>query len=313
MNETYIGIEIGGTKLQIVVGDESCKIKERFRFNIDKEKGATGIQEHINNTLHQILLKYQPVAIGVGFGGPVNIYTGQISQSFHIDGWSDFNLAKWINQITMLPVYVENDGSTAALGEAMQGAGVNHEHVFYVTMGSGVGGGSVRNKEIFHGAVPGEAEIGHILLDRTGSTLQTKCSGWAVDEKVRELIKNNPGGILSQLANGVTAGEAKFLLPALQAGDLLAQDILNETAQDFAFGLSHVVHLFHPEIIILGGGLSHIGAPLREAVEQNLKPYVMNAFLPGPDVILTKLGEDAVPVGALELAKHHFQLQKATN
>jgi len=70
-----------------------------------------------------------------------------------------------------------------------------------------------------------------------------------------------------------------------------------------AFGLSHVVHLFHPQIIILGGGLAQIGEPLRAAVERSLRPFVMEAFAPGLCVGLSALGEDAVPVGALELAK----------
>jgi len=78
--------------------------------------------------------------------------------------------------------------------------------------------------------------------------------------------------------------------------------LLQETTEDLAFGLSHVVHLFHPEIIILGGGLSGVGEPLRGSVEQVLRGSVMEAFAPGPRVALAALGADAVPIGALELA-----------
>jgi len=78
---------------------------------------------------------------------------------------------------------------------------------------------------------------------------------------------------------------------------------LTETAEDLAFGLSHVVHLFNPEVIILGGGLSLTGEPLRAAVESALRVFTMAAFAPGPQIRLAALGEDAVPIGALELAR----------
>jgi glucokinase len=89
----------------------------------------------------------------------------------------------------------------------------------------------------------------------------------------------------------------------LRQGDRAAKRVLTETAEDLAFGLSHVVHLFHPEVIIVGGGLSLAGEPLRAAVESALRVFTMAAFAPGPQIRLAALGEDAVPVGALELAR----------
>jgi glucokinase len=88
----------------------------------------------------------------------------------------------------------------------------------------------------------------------------------------------------------------------LRQGDVMANRILTETAEDLAFGLSHVVHLFHPEIIILGGGLSKLGEPLRGAVEKALPQFIMEAFAPGPRIAVTNLDENAVPIGALILA-----------
>jgi predicted NBD/HSP70 family sugar kinase len=102
--------------------------------------------------------------------------------------------------------------------------------------------------------------------------------------------------------NGRRAHEAKFLSAALLQNDPLAAAILEETAEDLAFGLSHVVHLFHPEIIVLGGGLSLVGEPLRAAVERLAPRFIMEAFAPGPRIALARLAEDAVPVGALCLA-----------
>jgi glucokinase len=128
-----------------------------------------------------------------------------------------------------------------------------------------------------------------------------------VDKRIRQAIRNEPRSALGQLVrseSGRSAGkaEAQYLAPSLKKGDLLATRILAEIAEDLAFGLSHAVHLFHPEMVILGGGLSKIGAPLGAAVGKQLPGFLMQAFLPGPRIRLAGLSEDAVPVGALLMA-----------
>lgn len=288
---SLIGIEIGGTKLQIVAGAEDGNISERLRFAVNSSGGGKGIRKQIESALPDFAKRTNGRAIGVGFGGPVDWRTGQICCSHQIEGWSEFPLAQWLQELTGLPARVDNDANVAALGEALHGAGRGQQIVFYVTLGSGVGGGLVVDKMIYHGAIPGESEIGHVRLDRTGTTVESRCSGWAVDAKMRE----------AKLANS-NGGEARRLPELLKAGNPLAQKILAETADDLAFGLSHVVHIAHPEIIVLGGGLSLIGEPLRAAVENALRKYIMHAFAPGPGVTLAALQEDAVPVGALALA-----------
>ena len=130
-------------------------------------------------------------------------------------------------------------------------------------------------------------------------------SGWAVDRKIRAAVKEHPGSILARAAQGMERGEARALAPAIAEGCTVAQQILTSTAEDFAFGLSHVTHLMHPEVIVLGGGLVFVGEPLRAAVESALRRFVMEAFAPGPRVLLSALREDAVPVGALLLAAQH--------
>jgi len=301
--KTFLGIEIGGTKLQIVLGDDSAKIHEHFRFSVSETEGANGIRQQIESTLKELLQRRKPVAIGVGFGGPVDWKTGKICCSHQIEGWLDFPIGDWLHSLSGVPVFVDNDANVAALGEAIHGAGVGFNPVFYVTLGSGVGGGLVVSGKIYHGAKPGEAEIGHIRLDKAGTLVETRCSGWAIDKRIREAISQNQNSVLGKLAGHANGGEAKLLKAALELNDSLAQKILNETAEDLAFGLSHVVHLFHSEIIVLGGGLSLVGEPLRAAVEKHLRNFTMKAFLPGPKISLAELAENAVPTGALELAR----------
>jgi len=299
----FLGIEIGGTKLQMVVGDETAKIVERRRFIVDRARGGAGIREQMQVVLLDLIPALRPAGIGVGFGGPVDWKIGQICRSHQIEGWADFKLADWLRSLGGSPVRVDNDANTATLGEAVHGAGVGFNPVFYLTLGSGVGGGLVVDGRIYHGATPGEGEIGHVRLDRDGTIIEQCCSGWAVDGKIRQLRTTDPNSLLAKLIGDSRGGEARHLAAALQGGDVEARRILNETAEDLAFGLSHVVHLLHPEVIVLGGGLALVGEPLRAAVENALRRFTMEAFAPGPTIRLADLGEDAVPVGALELAK----------
>lgn len=306
----FIGIEIGGTKLQLVAGDAAGRITDRRRLIVDPARSGGGIRDQIAQTLPHLLASYLPAAIGVGFGGPVDHETGRIAKSHQIEGWSEFELGEWLHEQTDLPVRVDNDANVAALGEALAGAGKGLNPVFYVTLGSGVGGGLVVDGRIFHGAKPGESEVGHVHLDKSGVIVEQRCSGWAVDRRIREAIKQEPDSELARLVNNVlpaacrqSGGEARHLKPALAVGDALAQRILDETAEDLAFALSHIVQLMHPATIILGGGLSLVGEPLRAAVQTQLRRFIMEVFDAGPTVQLADLGEDAVPVGALLLAR----------
>jgi glucokinase len=164
----------------------------------------------------------------------------------------------------------------------------------------------VLNKQIYHGAFPGEVEAGHMLLNKKGQTLESLCSGWAVDEKVRSSVLAEPNSLLAKEVGNAKKGEAEFLKAAIKKDDQTAIGILNETADNLAFALSHVVHLFHPEAIIIGGGLSLIGDDLINNIASILPKYILKSFLPGPEINIASLGKLVVPIGALVLAKHSF-------
>ena len=304
--DKFLGIEIGGTKLQIVLGYADGTLLSTHRFPVKKEDGANGIC----NTIESILPEYKSenlAAVGVGFGGPVNRQTGCVETSFQVEGWSGFAFSEWIESKLGVPVFVDNDANVAALGEAVHGAGKEYNLVLYITMGSGVGGGLVMDQQIYHGAIPGEIEIGHLRLDRNGTTLESVCAGWAVDRKMRMAVETNPQGKLAQLVNGKKHSEAIFLKEALQAKDPTALQIFEDTTDDFAFGLSHAIHLLHPDVVVLGGGLSLMGEMLRERIQTKLPHYLMKAFSPGPVVKLAALKENAVPVGCLVLCSQQIQ------
>jgi glucokinase len=300
---SHIGIEIGGTKIQIVAGNADGTFLERHRLAADRARGGAGIREQIASVVPGLMARHSVASVGVGFGGPVDPKTGQICCSHQVPGWHDFPLGDWVRELTGVPVSVENDANVAALGEALRGAGRGFGCVFWINMGSGVGGGMVVDGRLYHGARPGEAEIGHLRLDRSGRIVEDACSGWAVDRRIRAAVVGQEGflagAVGSQSSEG---GESRHLRSAIDAGDPLARKILGDVADDLAFALSHAVHLFHPEIIVVGGGLSLVGEPLRAAMAEALPAYLMEVFRPGPQVALAGLGEDSVPIGALALA-----------
>jgi len=299
----FFGVETGGTKLQVVAGDAQANILDRRRFAIDPKRGAAGIREQIESGIADLLQKFEPLAGAIGFGGPVDWQTGEVRCSHQVEGWSGFPLGKWANSLIGTPVVVDNDANIAALSEALRGAGVGRNPVFYVTLGSGVGGGLVIGGKIFHGAKPGEAELGHVRLDRSGVTVEQRCSGWSVDKKIRNFCEQQPSSKFARAVGNQRGGEAKAMGDALAEGDPAAVAILAEMAEDLGFALSHVTHLIHPEVVVLGGGLSLLGEPLRRAVAASLERFTMEAFRPGPQLQIAALGEDVVPIGCLLAAR----------
>lgn len=313
LNTKFLGIEIGGTKLQLSVADSSGCIEQHLRYTINSVGGAANIQTQIAEGLKK-LRDYDDIAsIGIGFGGPVDWKTGAIRVSHQVSGWEDFNLAEWLKKLTQKPVAIENDANVAALAEAVFGCGKGYERVFYITIGSGIGGGMIVQGDIYHGRTPGEAEVGHLRMNKKGVTLEATCSGWAVNKKIRTYIQKNPESMLCKMAADSSAPEATLLQPAIEENDDAAKKILEEIADDLSFALSHVVHLFHPDIMVIGGGLSLLKEHLRKAVADRLSNYIMKAFLPIPPVHIAALGENVVPAGAAELAKKYWQSLKKTN
>jgi glucokinase len=301
---TYLGIEIGGTKLQIGVGSCDGVLREKVRLAVNREEGAAGIQSQIAHHAPLLLSRHEVRAVGIGFGGPVLWRSGHIACSHHVSGWGGFPLSDWLQEITGVPVFVENDANAAALGESLLGAGRGADPLLWMNAGSGIGGGLVVGGDLYHGAAPGEVEIGHLRLDRSGTITEEGASGWSIDAKIREAATRHPAGILAGMLRekGIERGETRILTDALEAGDPDAALLLNETADTLAYALSHAVHLLHPEVVVFGGGVSLLGEALRSRMEAALERWLMEAFRPGPRIVLASLGEDSVLLGALCLA-----------
>lgn len=304
----YLGVEIGGTKIQMVSADEDLNIVHHSHFLVGDIKDADFIQQEIEKRIGEHLSSYPTKSIGVGFGGPIHAATGQIYTSFQVNGWEGFNLKNWLTEKTGIPTFVDNDANIAALAEASVGSGKSYKSAFYITLGSGVGGGFVLENEIYHGGKAGEFEIGHLRLDKNGTTLESCCSGWALNKKLKQYLENHPNSALAKNAQEDAENASKYLMKAIQDGDTGANRIFQEMIANLAHGLSHLIHLVNPEVIIIGGGLSLIGDYLLESIHRVLPDYLMELMKQHmPDIRLAKLSEMVVPIGAVLHAKKELQ------
>ena len=306
-----LGIEIGGTKLQLVTGTSEGKILDRQQLAVDPTGGGEEVRAQIAATFERLRTRLDWCSVGVGFGGPVDWRTGQICCSHHLVGWNDFPLGDWLREKTGLPVAMDNATNVAAYAEATSGAGAGANPVFYTNSGSGVGGGCIVNGAVYHGVPPGEAELGLLRYDRDGTSVEERCSGWALDRMVGNAAQADPDTLLAAEARKTPTHQAAALGPALAGGCPAAAGIVAQAGDALAFALSHVVHLFHPQAIVLGGGVALLGEPWRAAVADALTKYVVEAYRPAPEVLLTALGELAVPRGALLLAAEACGLRQA--
>jgi glucokinase len=301
-----LGVEIGGTKTQAAVVRDDGTVVDLVSDRVAVAAGAEGVRRSVASLVADLEARCPDMATlhgaGIGFGGPVDRAGGRVATSFHVAGWDGFPLAEWLaERIGGRPVIIENDANAAAFAEATVGAGRGARSVLYSNSGSGVGGGFVSGGRLFHGEPPGELEIGHLRLAADGTRTEDVASGWALDRAVREEVAATPQGCLGRLAAGQEPSAA-LLGAALAAGDAAAAGIVGRAAGFYALALSHAVHLLHPEVIVLGGGVARLGEPWREAVSDRLPSLLMEPFRPGPAVRLAALGDAVVPVGAALLA-----------
>jgi glucokinase len=304
-----IGIEIGGTKIQVGVGSARGKLMPGgiIQSQVVREHGADGIRRDIIAMTEEILesnhLGISNISkIGIGFGGILDINSGVILKSYQIDGWNNFPLKKWAEDQWKKQVFIQNDASTAGLAESLYGSGRGYARVFYMTLGSGIGGGWITDGKIDNGQGYGAAEIGHTWvpdpISGTPAELEQICSGWSIGRRARA-VASNKKTLMTELAGTIDNIDAKIVYLAAVQGDESANLILLETCQTLGLAISNVVALLHPERVIIGGGVSLMGAlfwnPLRKAVKSRMMP----SFASKVSIVKARLKENVVVIGAL--------------
>jgi glucokinase len=296
-----LGIEIGGTKLQLGIGAGDGVLRARWRGDVDVAAGGEGIRRQILHAVPQLLadakLQLGDIrGIGIGFGGPVDDARRTVIKSHQIEGWDDFPLADWIGQLLGRPAVLGNDADVAGLAEAHHGAGKGMSPIFYITIGSGIGGGFIVDGHIYRGQGRGGAEIGHVRVfdPATGNDelLEHVASGWAIGRRASSRI-----GEITARGIGDRARD----------GDPLALEVLRETCDALWQAIRHVVVLLCPRRIIIGGGVSLMGDVLFRPLNERLAKLDFTPFRAMTDIVPAALGEDVVVHGALTLAAMKLQ------
>jgi glucokinase len=336
----YLGIEIGGTKLQIGLGRDTGTLDALWRGRVEPAEGADGIRRQLQEAVPQLLRDAGITStalrgVGIGFGGPVNDRTKTILKSHQIEGWEDFPLADWIGDLVGVPAVLGNDADCGGLGEALHGAGKGLSPIFYITIGSGIGGGLIIDGKIYRGTGKGAAEIGHLkLLQPEDSkwvanhdqlsldmgTLENVASGWALERRIRATARRLPteSQRLLELADGdPDTITLRHVAQAASEGVGLAQQLLDLLVVALASALNRVIPLLCPRRVVIGGGVGLLGeellfVPLRQAIQNppssRAGPWEppFEPFLGETDIVPAALGEEMVVHGAIALARQHL-------
>lgn len=260
----YLGAEIGGTKLQVGVCDRHGKLHAIIRDRVVRSDGAAGILRQFQRVIPPLLERYPVKAIGVGFGGPCDVKTGRAVKSHQIDGWDGFPVRRWFEREFGLPVAVDNDQNCAAFAEATIGAGKGRHTVFYVTVGTGIGGGLVIDGQLYNGRY-GAAEIGHTKLWHRGRwrTVESLAAGLAIE-------------------HGVST--------------------VPQAARHLGAAIANTIGIVNPDIVIVGGGVATAGAKFWRPLRRTVARLVFPVFAGNYRLVPPKLGQDVVVVGAALLA-----------
>jgi glucokinase len=305
----FLGIEIGGTKLQLGVGDRNGPpLMQLVRRDVRIEDGAQGILEQIRSAAQPLVAAHKIERIGVGFGGPLAADGRRTVKSHQVAGWDNFPLADWCEKELGRPTILGNDADLAGLAEAHFGAGRGHDPIFYITVGTGIGGGFIVGRRVYRGSGHGAAEIGHLRpgLDATDArdTVESRAAGPGIVATVRRLMPQAATADVADLnersGNDLELLTAKIIGEAAAAGNRLAVDGLGVSRRVLAWAIAQVITLLSPAAVVIGGGVSLLGeelffAPLRAEVDR----YAFPPFRGTYQILPAQLGEEMVVYGAI--------------
>jgi glucokinase len=251
--------------------------------------------------------------IGICAPGPLDPRTGIVINPPNLPGWRNFPLAAEISKAYCLPVRVDNDGNAAALAEALWGAGRGYRNVFCATIGTGIGTGIVFDGHIYHGRTGAAAEGGHNTIDYRGprcgcgklGCIEILASGPAIARRASEKIaKSGRPSVISELAGGrVDRVTSEMVGKAYAAGDLLAKEVLQETAELLAVWLGNIVDLLEPDVMIIGGGAGAMLRPFFGEIEERLPTWCVNSHCQEIPLLAAHYGADAGIAGGAALCR----------
>jgi glucokinase len=285
--QVAIGVDVGGTKVAAGLVDARGQILTRTRRPMvarrSAEEALAAVLQVISAVRDSGAAHHTHFAgIGISTPGYVDVNQGRVLKAANLPCWIDYPLGPKVAEAAHLAVKLENDGNAAALAEALWGAGAGYRSVFYVTLGTGIGTGIVSNGRVVHGRTGSAGEGGHIVIDYRGpkcpcgkrGCIEQYAAGPAIARRAREKLvatKGRPGSHaprravtpsrMLELAEGRVQGvTAEIVGKASLEGDVLATEVLRETAEYLAIWLGGIIDLLEPEVFVIGGGLGHLMA-----------------------------------------------------
>ncbi|MCW3981608.1 MAG: ROK family protein [Candidatus Bathyarchaeota archaeon] len=313
-----IGVDLGGTKIETAVVDAQGRIVSGQKYPTESQRKTA--EEIIVDLLACVdkSLDVSPgkvKALGVGVAGQVD-FVGCVRSAPNL-GWRNVELKTKLQRKLRMPVVVTNDVRAATWGEWQYGAGKGVEDLVVVFVGTGIGGGIISGGKVMAGCSNMGGDLGHTTVVAEGrkchcrnrGCLEAYAGGWAIAERAQEAIRVNieAGQRLVSLSGGIETVTAATVSQAYKKGDPLAHELICETAEYLAAGLTGIVNAFNPCILVLGGGVIEGTPKLIEMAEGIIEKRALEPAVENLKVVKATLGGNAGVVGAAALAQEAIE------
>ncbi len=300
-NKKQIGVEVSLKNLRIVVLDDQSVVS---RLSIPLESEGALLSE-LATALNELKQTMGEAGVGIAVPGLVNRQTNRVILSTQIPTLRETNFAGDLQQLTGLPVRLENDANAAAYAEFRLGAGRRSSSMFFATIGEGIGGSFIINGQIWRGAGGFAGEFGHISIDDEGMRLEDVASAAGIVRRVKERLYHDSTSSLSrrQLEQAASIND---VVDAAKNGDDFAQMMLIRTGRYIGTAIASVINLLNPERIVIGGEVMEVE---RVIIESIIRQANERSFRPSSEttgIYAAELGAEASAVGAALLSASDF-------
>ncbi len=297
MIEAAIGIDIGGTNTKMALVDQNGKIHNHFSFPTQSQKPFSEFIDRVANNLKDLIADFHDLSIhGIGVGAPnANPHSGMILSPPNL-AWGSVPLKAALEAKISRPVWMDNDANIAAMAENIWGVAQNKKNFIVVTLGTGVGTGIFCEGKLLLGSNFMAGEGGHVTIIPAGRPCGCGAKGHL------EPYANSRG--IELTAEELLGGKftSKEIGELFKNGDKKAYEVMEQTAKYLGIGLSTMVSLFSPELIVLAGGVAQVGGPFDRMVEKEIDRYVFGAFQKQTKVTFSKIStENGAVLGAASL------------
>jgi glucokinase len=312
----YAGIDLGGTKILVLVADPTGAVVGTERVPTLATQGPESVISRIVEAVRAAAAQAgvepsQLAGSGVSAPGPIDTVDGVITDPPNLPGWHNVPLAGILRERLGVQVVLENDANCGAVGEHMFGAGRGYSHMLFVTISTGIGGGIIIDNELYAGASGAAGEVGHIGVSVDGPTcgaghvgcLEAFASGTAIAARAREMIA--AGGLprTARIAEHDPPLSAKSVHMAAEQGEAEATAIIAAAGRYLGVGLASLINVFNPQAIVIGGGLTNMGdLILGPAIETARMRSFAQSFM-DVRIVEGELGERVAALGAIAVAR----------